>query len=80
MVIAGALIETKPGAQARVAERLIHLPWVALQGDDGDRRLAVVLEGPSGESLEQLTERLLAFDEEILGVFPTFVGDEDDSG
>ncbi len=78
MVIAGAVIETRPGAQARVAARLLRLPWVALQGDDGERRIAAVLEGRSGASLEELTERLLAFDEDILGVFPTFVGGEDD--
>jgi hypothetical protein len=36
-----------------------------------------VLDAPNGKTLEQLSERLLSSDEEILGIFPTFVGDED---
>jgi len=77
MVIAGVIIETAPGSEPRVAARLLRERWVSLEGGDGDRRLAAVLEGESGGSLEELTERLLATDEEILGVFPTFVASTD---
>ena len=77
MIVAGVIIETVPGSEPRVAARLLRERWVSLQGGDGNRRLAAVLEGESGGTLEELTERLLATDEEILGVFPTFVGDTD---
>lgn len=76
-VIAGVLIETLPGTEPRVAARLLSVPGVTLHGGDGHRRIAAVLEASSGETLEQVSERLLASDEEILGLFPTFVGSED---
>ena len=76
-MIAGVLIETLPGAEPRVAARLLSVPGITLHGGDGLRRIAAVLDAPDGETLERFSERLLASDEEILGVFPTFVGDED---
>ncbi len=77
MVVAGVVIETTPGAEPRVAARLLRTPGVTLQGGDGRQRIAAVLEGASGETLEGITERLLAADEEILGVFPTFVATDE---
>jgi hypothetical protein len=77
MIFAGVVIETVPGAEPRVAARLLRLPGVKLEGGDGRRRIAAVLAGPRGATLEQLTGRLLAGDEEILGVFPTFLGADD---
>jgi hypothetical protein len=77
-MIAGVVIETVAGAEPRVAARLLRVSGLTLQGGDGQRRIAAVLEGPDGTTLEQLTERLVSFDPEILGVFPTFVADEDD--
>jgi hypothetical protein len=74
MLVAGVLIETLPGAEPRVAARLLSVPGITLHGGDGHRRIAAVFDAPSGESLELLSEWLLAADEEILGIFPTFVG------
>ncbi len=73
-MIAGVVIETTPGAQSKVAARLLRVPGLSLCGGDGDHRIAAVVETESGAALEALAERLLAGDEEILGVFPTFVG------
>lgn len=78
MVVAGVLIETTPGAAPLVAGRLALAPGVTLQGGDGTRRIAAVLEAADGAALEALTEQLLRDDERILGVFPTFVGDADE--
>ncbi|HEX8910486.1 MAG TPA: hypothetical protein VF805_14880 [Anaeromyxobacteraceae bacterium] len=78
MVVAGVLIETTPGAAPLVAGRLALAPGVTLQGGDGTRRIAAVLEAVDGAALEALTEQLLRDDERILGVFPTFVGDADE--
>jgi len=75
-VVAGVVVETVPGAIARVAARLGTQPGVTLQGGDGDRRLALTWEAADGATLEALAERLLREDAEVLGVFPTFVGED----
>lgn len=74
--VAGVLIQTTPGAGPRVAARLAAEPGLTLAGGDGDSRLAAVWEARDGATLEVLAERLLAADAEILGIFPTFVGDD----
>ena len=76
--VAGVLLLTAPGAGPRVAARLAAEPGLTLAGGDGDRRVAAVLEGADGGALEALSERLLAEDPEVLGVFPTFVGLDED--
>lgn len=76
-VVAGVIIATKAGAAPRVAARLLREPGLELLGGDGDHRLAAVFTGPDGASLEAISERLVKGDEEILGLYPTFVGDED---
>ena len=77
MIVAGVVIETVAGAAPRVAARLLSEPGLELRGGDGDRRLAAVFTGEDGAALEALGERLLRSDEEILGLYPTFVGAED---
>ena len=78
MIVAGILIETVPGAAGRVAARLVVRDDVEVTGGDGDSRVALVCEAADGAALEAFAERLVAQDEEILGVFPTFVGDDQD--
>jgi hypothetical protein len=79
MVIAGLVIETAPGAEPRVAARLSRVPRLTLEAGDGDRRIAATVEAASGAALEELTRALVAGDEEILGVYPTFVGAEEET-
>lgn len=74
MVVAGVVIETAHGTAPLVAGRLARRPGITLQGGDGASRIAAVIEAADGAALEALTERLLREDEQILGVFPTFVG------
>ena len=76
MIVAGALVHTTPGAAHRVAARLGHVPGVEIAGTDEDARVAVVWSGPTGEALEAAAEALVRGDDEILGVYPTFVGPE----
>ena len=76
MIVAGVVIETTPGAEPRVAARLLRAAGVSLQGGDGLHRIAAVLEADDGVALQAMTERLLHSDQEILGIFPTFVGDD----
>ncbi|MCM2334662.1 MAG: chaperone NapD [Anaeromyxobacteraceae bacterium] len=74
--VAGVVLLTAPGAGPRVAARLVGLPGLTLAGGDGDQRVAAVWEAEDGATLEALSERLLGEDPEVLGVFPTFVGQE----
>lgn len=76
--VVGVLIETVPGAEPRVAARLLRLPWVALQGGDGDHRIAAVLEAPGRRSIQDLADQLVALEREVLAVQATFAGSEAD--
>ena len=76
--VAGVLRVTAPRAGPRVAARLAGEPGLTLAGADGDSRVAAILEAPDGAALEALSERLLAENAEILGVFPTFVGQDEE--
>lgn len=80
MIVAGVVIETVPGAAPRVAARLLKEAGLELHGGDGDRRLAAVFTAPSGADLEAFAERIVRDDAEVLGVFPTYVADEDGKG
>jgi hypothetical protein len=76
MIFAGVVIETLPGAAPRVAARLLREKGLELHGGDGDRRLAAVFTGASAEALEELAERLVHDDADVLGVFPTYVAED----
>lgn len=80
MIVAGIVIETLPGAAPRVAARLLRREGLELQGGDGDHRLAAVWSASDGETLESFAEALLRDDAEVLGVYPTFVGRDDERG
>ena len=77
-VVAGVVIETRPGKGPFVACRLENEPGLEIVGGDGDRRLAAVWTAESGKALETAAERLLQREEEIIGIFPTFVGRDDE--
>lgn len=78
MVVAGLVIETVPRSAESVARRLGRQPGLEIKGVDGDCRIAAVWTGESGEDLEQASERIVAEDEEVLGIFPTFVGQDEE--
>ena len=77
MIVAGVVIETVPGAAPRVAARLLARDGVELQGGDGDHRLAAVLTAADGAAMERFAEEAVGSDPEVLGIFPTYVGEED---
>lgn len=74
MVIAGVLITTKPGQAPFVAVALASSSNLKLVGADGNEKIAAVVIQETGEALEVWAEELMAEDERILGVYPTFVG------
>ena len=77
-IVAGVLVETTPGAEPRVAARLAREPGISLIGGDGRSRIAAVWHAPDGKALESLSRRLLSEDREILGIYPTFVGQDEE--
>jgi len=78
MTVAGLVIETVGGAAPRVAARLLRVAGLEIHGGDGDHRLAAVWTAVGGRSLEETAEQLLAEDPEVLGIFPTFVADDEE--
>ncbi len=78
MVVAGVVIETQAGKAPEVAERLAASGRVRVEGGDGDRRLAAVVSAATGAELERWAEVLLRTDVMVLGVFPTFVGEDEE--
>ncbi len=76
-VVAGVVIETRPGQGPFVACRLEEIEDLKIVGGDGDRRLAAVWSAPSSRTLEAAVQDLVRGDEDILGVFPTFIGRDD---
>ena len=76
-VIVGAVVETLPGKAPEVACRLEALDDLDVVGGDGERRLAIVWASSSAKVLERAMDRLVKGDEDILGIFPTFMGRDD---
>ncbi len=75
-VVAGVVIETVPGEAPLVACRLASIDGLELVGGDGSSRLAAVWTAPSGKALERAVDALVRDDEQVIGVFPTFIGSE----
>ncbi len=73
MLVAGVVVETRPGAEARVAARLAEVSGLEIKGQTAGR-LAAVWEAPSGDLLERWAKHLLAGNEDILGIYPAYVG------
>ena len=76
MVVAGVVIETLPGRAREVAIRLAGVNGLRIAGGDGDSRLAAVIEAGDARRLEEWAEELLREDGDVLGILPTFVGDD----
>jgi hypothetical protein len=78
-LIAGVVVETVPYRAGFVAELLRKIPELTVHGTDGCRRIAAVFSGRDAAELERLGERLLTEEPYVLGVFPTFVGVDDEA-
>jgi len=76
MVVSGVIVETVAGRVAAVASRLVQVEGIEINGTDGVQRLSTVWKARSGDALEKLAETLLKADQEILGIYPAFVGRE----
>ncbi len=76
MIISGVLFETVPGRVKSVAMRLAQIDGLEITGTDGNNHLSAVWRGNNGHALEQQAEGLLKTETEILGIYPTFVGND----
>ncbi len=76
MVISGVVVETVAGQANAVAARLARVEGVKIAGSDGDHKLATVWHAEDAASLQRAAEQLLASDADILGIYPTFVGND----
>lgn len=76
MIIAGVLIETLPGRAAGVSARLVNVPGLTLHGSDGNSRIAGVWNSGTAQSLEEVVGSLVELDEDVVGVYPTFVAED----
>jgi hypothetical protein len=76
MVVSGVIVETVAGRAAAVASRLVQVAGIEVNGTDGVQRLSTIWKARSGDAMEKLAETLLKADQEILGIYPAFVGKE----
>ena len=76
MMISGVIVQTIPGRVAAVASRLVQVDGIEINGTDGVQRLSSVWKARDGATMEKLAETLLKADQEILGIYPTFIGKE----
>ena len=74
MIISGVLFETVPGRVTAVATRLARIEGLEITGSDGHSRLAAVWCGADGRQLKREAEQLIKSENDILGIYPTFVG------
>ena len=78
-LIAGVVIETVHGRASHVEGELDRVEGLEVIGGDGERRLAGVWMAASGKALLDAVLKLIqSNNEDIVGVFPTFIGRDDD--
>ena len=75
MIVAGVVIETRPGRASEVARRLDGVSGLEVKGHDGLHRVAAVWCAVEAVTLETLGDLLCRTDPDVLAVIPTFVGD-----
>ena len=78
MIVAGIIIQTAEGRQADVISRLSGVPGLSLKGGDGRDRIAAVWSAETAQSLEEAVGSLVDLDEDVVGIYPTFVGEDTD--
>jgi len=77
VIIAGVIIETLPGRAACVSARLVNIQGLTLHGGDGNSRIAAVWNSGTAQSLEEEVGSLVELDEDVVGVYPTFVAEDE---
>lgn len=76
MIVAGVVIQTLPGRADAVSARLAGFGGLAVQGTDNDGRVAAVWNAADADDLTHQAESLIDRDSDVVGVYPTFVGQD----
>ena len=76
-LVVGLMVETVPGRAEAVSARLAAVDGLEVVGGDGERKVAAVWAAADSNALSARAEALLRDDADILGLFPTFVGQDE---
>ena len=76
MMISGVIVETVSGRVGAVASRLVQVDGIEINGTDGVQTLSTIWKSRDGRTMERMASTLLKADQEILGIYPTFIGKE----
>jgi len=79
MRLAMIAVETLPGRARAVAEDMGRIKGMGTLAAEGDHRVVGTWTIPEDDTLDGLSEVLRAMNPEILEVYPTFVGFDQDS-
>jgi nitrate reductase NapAB chaperone NapD len=74
------IVKTLKDKAEEVALQLKRIPNVSTHGIYKEDNIVVVLEAEREEELENLSRYIMSEFEGILGIYPTFVGSEDNVG
>lgn len=77
MLIASMIVKVAPEKANEISQLLGRIPNVASYGVHKENNIIVVAEAHDEEQLEKLSKYILEEYDEVLGVFPTFVGSDE---
>ena len=74
MIVAGLVVETRADTAEQVAARLGAFPGVEVHGSN-PHGVAITWSGEDKESLDRVSEQIVTGDADIVGIYPTYLGD-----
>lgn len=78
MLVASMIVKADPGRAEEVARQLGRMPNVTSYGVHKEENIVLVAEAHDEAQLENLARYILDTFEDAWGVFPTFVGDDEE--
>ncbi len=74
MLISSMLVKVIPEKADEIAQLLERIPNVTNYGVHNENNIVIVVESHDKEQLENLCKYIMESYEDVLGVFPTYVG------
>lgn len=78
MLVASMIVKTDPERAAEVARQLGRMPNVTSYGVHKEENIVLVAEAHDEAQLENLARYILDTFDDVWGVFPTFVGSDEE--
>jgi nitrate reductase NapAB chaperone NapD len=78
MLVASMIVKTDPGRAEEVSRQLGRIPNVTTYGVHREENIVLVAEAHDEAQLENLARYIMDTFEEAWGVFPTFVGTDEE--